>query len=197
MEERSHLSSASWGSGFLPSHHQGVQFRAGKDPVLYLNNPYGLHADDRRRSLDFIRSMNHQQQAIWGDPEVDSKINQYEMAFRMQSSVPDVVDISKEPDYIFDLYGQEARIPGTYAANCFLARKLAEQDVRFIQLYHMGWDHHGGLPKGIKKLTHQTDQPTAALIQDLKQRGLLDDTLVIWGGEFGRTSFSQGQLDKR
>lgn len=190
------LSSASWGSGFLPSHHQGVQFRAGKDPVLYLNNPYGLHPEDRRRSLDFIQAMNMEQQTIWGDPEVDSKINQYEMAFRMQSSVPEVVDISQEPEYIFDLYGQDARIPGTYAANCLLARKLAEQDVRFIQLYHMGWDQHGDLPRGIKRQAQQTDQPTAALIKDLKQRGLLEDTLVIWGGEFGRTSFSQGQLTK-
>ncbi|MCB0664910.1 MAG: DUF1501 domain-containing protein [Saprospiraceae bacterium] len=190
------LSAASWGSGFLPSHHQGVQFRAGKDPVLYLNNPYGLHLDDRRRSLDFIRSLNEQQKATWGDPEVDSKINQYEMAFRMQTSVPEAVDLSGEPDYIFDLYGPDARIPGTYAANCLLARKLAERDVRFIQLYHMGWDQHGNLPSGIKRQCLQTDQPTSALLQDLKQRGLLDDTLVIWGGEFGRTSFSQGQLTK-
>jgi hypothetical protein len=190
------LSSASWGSGFLPSHHQGVQFRAGKDPVLYLNNPYGLHADDRRRALDFIQSMNEEQKGIWEDPEIDSKINQYEMAFRMQRSVPEVVDLSGEPDYIFDMYGPDARIPGTYAANCLLARKLAEQDVRFIQLYHMGWDQHGDLPRGIRRQTMQTDQPTAALIRDLKQRGLLEDTLVIWGGEFGRTSFSQGQLTK-
>jgi hypothetical protein len=190
------LNSASWGSGFLPSHHQGVQFRSGKDPVLYLNNPYGIHESDRRRSLDFIKSLNQEQASIWGDPEIDSKINQYEMAFRMQTAVPEVVDLSKEPDHVFELYGQDARIPGTYAANCLLARKLAEQDVRFIQLYHMGWDHHGGLPKGIKHQTGLTDQANAALITDLKQRGLLEDTLVIWGGEFGRTSFSQGQLTK-
>ena len=190
------LNSASWGSGFLPSHHQGVQFRAGKDPVLYLNNPYGIHPHDRRRSLDFIKSMDEQQANLWGDPEIDSKISQYEMAFKMQAAVPGVVDISKEPDYIFDLYGQDARIPGTYASNCLLARKLAEQDVRFIQLYHMGWDHHGGLPSGIKRQAAQTDQANAALIKDLKQRGLLEDTLVVWGGEFGRTSFSQGQLTK-
>lgn len=190
------LSSASWGSGFLPSHHQGVQFRAGKDPVLYLNNPYGLHTDDRRRALDFIQSMNDEQKGIWEDPEIDSKINQYEMAFRMQRSVPEVVDLSGEPDYIFEMYGPDSHIPGTYAANCLLARKLAEQDVRFIQLYHMGWDQHGDLPRGIRRQTMQTDQPTAALIRDLKQRGLLEDTLVIWGGEFGRTSFSQGQLTK-
>ncbi|MDH3651293.1 MAG: DUF1501 domain-containing protein [Saprospiraceae bacterium] len=188
------LNSASWGSGFLPSHHQGVQFRAAKDPVLYLNNPYGIHAEDRRRSLDFIRLMEAQQDSIWKDPGIDSKIRQYEMAFRMQTSVPEVIDLSKEPEYIFDLYGEDARIPGTYAANCLLARKLAEQDVRFIQLYHMGWDQHGNLPRGIAGQATQTDQATAALIKDLKQRGLLEDTLVIWGGEFGRTSFSQGQL---
>jgi len=188
------LSAASWGSGFLPSHYQGVQFRTGKDPVLYLNNPYGLQMTDRRRSLDFIKEMNQAQKLIWGDPEVDSKINQYEMAYRMQTSVPEVVDISNEPDYVFDMYGPDARIPGTYAANCLLARKLAEQDVRFIQLYHMGWDQHGNLPADIKRQCRQTDQPTAALLRDLKQRGLLDDTLVVWGGEFGRTSFSQGQL---
>lgn len=190
------LSAASWGSGFLPSHHQGVQFRAGKDPVLYLNSPYGIHLNDRSRSLEFIKAMNEQQKAIWGDPEVDSKINQYEMAFRMQASVPEAVDLSGEPGYIFDMYGPDARIPGTYAANCLLARKLAERDVRFIQLYHMGWDQHGNLPSGIKRQCRQTDQPTAALLRDLKQRGLLDDTLVVWGGEFGRTSFSQGQLTK-
>ncbi len=190
------LSSSSWGNGFLPSHHQGVQFRSGRDPVLYLSNPYGVHRNDRRRQLDLIEALNRQQKERWGDPAIDSKINQYEMAFRMQASVPDVVDISREPDYIYDMYGPDSRIPGTYAYNCLLARKLAEQDVRFIQLYHMGWDHHGGLPRGMRNLTRQTDQPSAALVQDLKQRGLLDDTLIIWGGEFGRTSFSQGRLTK-
>ena len=188
------LNSQSWSNGFLPSHHQGLQFRAGKDPVLYLNNPYGIHQQDRRRALDYIRKLNEHQQELSGDPEIDSKIKQYEMAFRMQTSVPEAVDISGEPDYIYDLYGPDARIPGTYAANCLLARRLAEREVKFIQLYHMGWDQHGGLPKGIKRQAEGTDQPTAALIQDLKQRGLLDDTLVIWGGEFGRTSFSQGKL---
>ncbi len=188
------LTSGAWGSGFLPAHHQGLQFRAGKDPVLYLNNPYGVHPQDRRRSLDFIASFDQRQKSTWGDPAIESKINQYEMAYRMQMSVPEVVDLSSEPDYIYDLYGPDARIPGTYAYNCLLARRLAEQDVRFVQLYHMGWDHHGGLPGGIKRQSKQTDQPTAALITDLKQRGLLDDTLVIWGGEFGRTSFSQGRL---
>lgn len=188
------LNSTSWGSGFLPSHHQGVQFRSGKDPVLYLNNPYGVHPQDRRRALDYIQRLNEHQQSIWGDPEISSKINQYEMAYRMQTSVPKVVDTSGEPDYIYEMYGEDARKPGTYAANCLLARRLAEQDVKFIQLYHMGWDHHGGLPGGIKRLSQSADQATAALIKDLKQRGLLEDTLVIWGGEFGRTSFSQGQL---
>lgn len=188
------LNSQAWSNGFLPSHHQGVQFRSGASPVLYLNNPYGIHAQDRRRALDFIRELNQHQQSISHDPEIESRINQYEMAFRMQTSVPEAVDISDEPDYIYELYGEDARIPGTYAANCLLARRLAERDVQFIQLYHMGWDQHGGLPKGIKRQAKDTDQATAALITDLKQRGLLEDTLVIWGGEFGRTSFSQGKL---
>ena len=188
------LSASAWGNGFLPSHHQGVQFRSGKDPVLYLNNPYGVHTQDRRRSLDYIRELNEHQQDIWGDPEINSRINQYEMAFRMQTSVPEAVGLSDEPDYIYDLYGPDSRIPGTYAANCLLARRLAERDVKFIQLYHMGWDQHGNLPKGIKRQAMDTDQATAALIRDLRQRGLLEDTLVVWGGEFGRTSFSQGRL---
>ena len=188
------LNSSAWSNGFLASHHQGVQFRSGKDPVLYLNNPYGVHPENRREALDLIKELNQHQHDIWGDPEIQSKINQYEMAFRMQTSVPEVVDLSNEPEYIYQMYGEDARTPGTYAANCLLARKLAEQDVRFIQLYHMGWDQHGNLPKGIKYQTEGTDQATAALVMDLKQRGLLDDTLVIWGGEFGRTCFSQGQL---
>ena len=190
------LSSNAWGNGFLPSHHQGVQFRSGKDPVLYLNNPYGIHQHDRRRALDYIKEMNQMQQELSGDPEIDSRIQQYEMAFRMQTSVPDAVDLSEEPEHILDMYGPDARTPGTYAANCLLARRLAEKDVRFIQLYHMGWDQHGNLPGGIRRQSKDTDQPTAALINDLKQRGLLEDTLVVWGGEFGRTSFSQGQLTK-
>ncbi|WP_407654402.1 DUF1501 domain-containing protein [Catalinimonas niigatensis] len=188
------LNSSAWGNGFLPSHHQGVQFRSGKDPVLYLNNPYGIHQHDRRRALDYIKEMNQIQQELSGDPEIESKIQQYEMAFRMQTSVPDAVDLSNEPDYIYELYGEDARKPGTYAANCLLARRLAEKNVNFIQLYHMGWDQHGGLPAGISRQCKDTDQATAALILDLKQRGLLEDTLVVWGGEFGRTSFSQGRL---
>ena len=190
------LNSSAWSNGFLESHNQGVQFRAGKDPVLYLNNPYGIHPENRRRALDLIRDLNKEQYDHWGDPEIHSRIQQYEMAYRMQTSVPEAVDLSQEPDYIFDMYGEDARIPGTYAANCLLARRLAEQDVRFIQLYHMGWDQHGGLPNGIRRQAKDTDQATAALIKDLKQRGLLEDTLVIWGGEFGRTSFSQGRLTK-
>ncbi|MEM6801676.1 MAG: DUF1501 domain-containing protein [Bacteroidota bacterium] len=185
-----------WGSGFLPSHHQGVQFRSGYDPVLYLSNPKGIDRESRRRELDYLSELEKEQKAVWGDSEIDSKISQYEMAYRMQTSVPEVTDLSDEPDYIYDLYGEDARIPGTYAANCLLARRLAERDVPFIQLYHMGWDHHGSLPYQIPGLTKSSDQASAALIKDLKQRGLLDDTLVIWGGEFGRTSFSQGSLTK-
>ena len=188
------LSSAAWGNGFLPSHHQGVQFRSGKDPVLYLNNPNGVHDHDRRRALDYIADLNNAQYDVWQDPEIKSKINQYEMAYRMQNSVPDAVDTSNEPDNIYDLYGEDARIPGTFAANCLQARRLAEKEVKFIQLYHMGWDQHGSLPSGIKRQAISTDQATAGLITDLKQRGLLEDTLVVWGGEFGRTSFSQGRL---
>ena len=190
------LNSSAWGAGFLPSHNQGVQFRSGKDPVLYLNNPYGIHPEDRREALDFIRDMNNHQEDLYGDPDIQSKIHQYEMAYRMQMAVPEAVDTSKEPDYIYEMYGADARKPGTYAANCLLARRLAERDVRFIQLYHMGWDQHGGLPSGISRQAKDTDQATAALLRDLKQRGLLEDTLVIWGGEFGRTSFSQGRLTK-
>jgi hypothetical protein len=162
--------------------------------VLYFNNPYGVHQTDRRRALDYIKELNERQLNIWGDPEISSKIKQYEMAFRMQTSVPEAVDLGTEPDHVYKLYGEEARIPGTYAANCLLARRLAEREVKFIQLYHMGWDQHGNLPKDIKRQAMGTDQATAALVTDLKQRGMLEDTLVIWGGEFGRTSFSQGRL---
>lgn len=183
-----------WGPGFLPSLHQGVQFRSGKDPVLYLNNPAGVGAADRRRMLDYLHQMHQAQQDRELDPEIATRVAQYEMAYRMQTSVPDTMDVSDEPDYILDLYGEQARIPGTFAANCLLARRLAERNVRFIQLYHQGWDQHGNLPKDIQKLTGDVDQPSAALVADLKQRGLLEDTLVIWGGEFGRTNYSQGKL---
>ena len=185
-----------WGNGFLPSHHQGVQFRQGKDAILYLGNPEGISKEARKNQIESIKSIQQLNLKQEQDPLIASKIQQYEMAFRMQTSVPDALDISKEPDYIFDLYGPDSRVPGTYAANCLLARKLMEKDVRFVQLYHRGWDHHGDLTGQLPRLTKQTDQPSAALIQDLKQRGLLEDTLVIWGGEFGRTVYSQGQLTK-
>jgi hypothetical protein len=188
------LYSRLWGSGFLPSQHQGVQFRSGKDPVLYLGDPEGMDRSDRRRMLDTLRQLEEQQHARVMDPEINARIVQYEMAYRMQVSVPAVMDLSDEPDHIFDLYGEEARKPGTYAANCLLARRLAERNVRFIQLYHQGWDQHDNLPKNIRIMTDSVDQASAALVLDLKQRGLLDDTLVIWGGEFGRTNYSQGKL---
>jgi hypothetical protein len=183
-----------WGSGFLPSRHQGVQFRAGKDPVLHLSNPEGVSRESRRALLDRLNEWHHMTAEESGDPRLEERIQQYEMAFRMQQSVPDVTDFSDEPDAILDSYGPDARNPGTYAANCVLARRLAERGVKFIQLYHRGWDQHGGLPAGIKVQCNETDQASAALVSDLKQRGLLDDTLVIWGGEFGRTNYSQGEL---
>jgi len=183
-----------WGNGFLPSEHQGVQFRSGKDPVLFLENPAGYDHADRKEMLDYLTQLNQLQNDPYGDPEVDARIAQYEMAYRMQTSVPEVMDISKEPDEVFDMYGPDSRDPGTYAANCILARKLLEKDVKFVQLYHQGWDHHGGLPSGMQKQCKDVDQPTAAFVKDLKRRGLLEDTLVIWGGEFGRTVYSQGKL---
>lgn len=188
------LYSRLWGSGFLPSEYQGVQFRSGREPVLYLNNPSGVDRDSRHQLLDALKRMHELEKDTNGDPEIDARIAQYEMAFRMQSSVPDVTDVSDEPESTFDLYGPDAKQPGTFAANCLLARRLAERNVNFIQLYHQGWDQHGGLPAGIRRQCSETDQPAAALVQDLKQRGLLDDTLVIWGGEFGRTNYSQGRL---
>ena len=188
------LNSAAWSNGFLPSHHQGVQFRSGKDPVLYLNNPHGISIDDRRRDIDFINELNRQQFDLYEDTKIISQIKQYEMAYKMQQSVPEALNVKEEPDHIYNLYGEEAKIPGTYAFNCLQARRLAEREVKFIQLYHTGWDQHGNLPSQIKKQAEATDQATAGLVKDLKQRGLLEDTLVIWGGEFGRTSFSQGRL---
>jgi len=183
-----------WGNGFLPTEHQGVQFRSGKDPVLYLNNPENYQDEDRRNMLDYLKQLNEVQYSAYGDPEIKGRIAQYEMAYRMQTSVPDAIDLSDEPDSIYEMYGEDSRDPGTYAANCLLARKLLENDVRFVQLYHKGWDQHTFLPRGIKNQCKNTDQATAALVKDLKQRGLLDDTLVIWGGEFGRTVYSQGKL---
>ena len=190
------LYSRLWGNGFLSSLHQGVQFRSGKDPVLYLNNPDGVTAESRRKLLDRLAELHEIQFNDLGDPDINSRVAQYEMAYRMQTSVPDVMDVSKESEATFALYGDDARKPGTFAANCLLARRLAERNVRFIQLYHQGWDHHGGLPKGIRNECAKTDQACAALVTDLKARGLLDDTIVVWGGEFGRTSYSQGKLTK-
>ena len=183
-----------WGNGFLDSRHQGVQLRAGAEPVLYLADPEGVSPDSRRRMLDGIRALDELQQRRSNDPEVRSRIAQYELAHRMQMSVPEVTDLSDEPDSTFDLYGEDARRPGSFAANCLLARRLAERNVRFIQLYHQGWDQHGGLPAGIRVQCRETDQPSAALVLDLERRGMLEDTLVIWGGEFGRTNYSQGRL---
>ncbi|MEZ4811128.1 MAG: DUF1501 domain-containing protein [Allomuricauda sp.] len=183
-----------WGNGFLHSLHQGVQFRAAKDPVLYLNDPKGVSKEAKRAILDNLAALNEKQYKEFGDEEIQSRIAQYEMAYRMQTSVPEVMDTANEPDYIYKMYGAEAKIPGTYAANCLLARRLAEKDVRFIQLYHMGWDQHDNLPAAIQNQARDVDQASAALVADLKQRGMLEDTLVIWGGEFGRTNYSQGIL---
>jgi hypothetical protein len=183
-----------WGNGFLPSLHQGVQFRAGKDPVLYLANPDGLAPESRRLMLDKLAELHANQSAATGDPEIESRVAQYEMAYRMQTSVPDVLDLAGETEATFDLYGPDAKNPGTFAANCLLARRLAERDVRFIQLYHPGWDQHGGLPGAIRRQAGDVDRACYGLVTDLKQRGLLDDTLVVWGGEFGRTNYSQGKL---
>jgi len=183
-----------WGNGFLPSRHQGVQFRSGKDPVLFLNDPEGYDGPSRKEMLEYLSKLNRLQNDAYHDPEIENRIAQYEMAFRMQTSVPGAVDVSDEPEEVFDLYGPGSRDPGSYAANCILARRLLEKDVKFVQLYHQGWDQHGGLPRGISRQCKDTDQATAALITDLKRRGLLEDTLVIWGGEFGRTVYSQGKL---
>jgi hypothetical protein len=188
------LFSRLWSSGFLPSSHHGVRFRSGSDPVLYLEDAQGISRNTRRRMLDTVAALNQKHATQYGDPEIQTRIRQYEMAFRMQTSVPELMDLSKEPDSTFEMYGPESRKPGTYAANCLLARRLAERNVRFIQLYHRGWDQHNDLPRDLALQCRGTDQPTAALVQDLKQRGLLKDTLVIWGGEFGRTVYSQGKL---
>ncbi|MBL9211507.1 MAG: DUF1501 domain-containing protein, partial [Opitutaceae bacterium] len=183
-----------WGAGFLPSVHQGVRFRSGQDPVLYLNNPEGFSAGLRRKTLDHLGALNRMRLDVTGDPEIETRIAQYEMAYRMQTSVPDLTDISQEPASTFELYGEEARKPGTYAYNALIARRLSERGVRFVQLFHRGWDAHSGLPGQLRARCRETDQPTAGLIKDLKQRGLLDDTIVVWGGEFGRTVYCQGDL---
>ncbi|MFZ4260438.1 DUF1501 domain-containing protein [Sphingobacterium sp. HJSM2_6] len=183
-----------WTNGFLDSVHQGVQFMGGPDPVLYLKNPDGTDKMSRRKLLDKLSELNSMQYETFGDPEITAKVQQYEMAYRMQTSVPEVTDLTKEPDHIIKMYGPECLVPGTYAANCLLARKLSENGVRFVQLYHQGWDQHDGLPSQMSMQAKDVDQASAALITDLKQRGLLDETLVIWGGEFGRTNFCQGGL---
>jgi hypothetical protein len=183
-----------WGSGFLPTNHQGVKFRGSGDAVLYLSNPPGVNAAMRRRMLDGLAKLNQLQYDACGDPEINTRIAQYEMAFRMQQAMPRLTDLSDEPAHTFQLYGDDAKQPGTYAANCLLARRLVERGVRFVQLYHRDWDHHANLPSRLREKCQQTDQPSAALVQDLKQRGLLDDTLIVWAGEFGRSAYCQGEL---
>jgi hypothetical protein len=188
------LADRNWGAGFLPTQHQGVRFNGNGEPVRYLSNPHGVDRSLRRDMLDQLNELNGMHHDVVGDPEIATRIAQYELAYRMQASVPDLTDISKEPKEVLDMYGPDVHIPGTFAANCLLARKLAERDVRFTQLFHIGWDQHEALPREIRDQCKETDQPAAALIKDLKQRGLLDDTLVVWGGEFGRTVYCQGAL---
>ncbi len=183
-----------WTNGFLDSVHQGVQFSSGEDPVLYLNNPEGMDRPSRRRMLDRLAALNAKSYEDFGDPEIQTKIQQYEMAYRMQTAVPELTDLSKEPEHIVRMYGADCLVPGTYAANCLLARKLSEAGVRFVQLYHQGWDQHGNLVGEMQQQALDVDRASAALIKDLKQRGLLDETLVVWGGEFGRTNYCQGKL---
>ena len=183
-------------NGFLDSVHQGVQFSASENPILYLNNPEGISSTDRRQMLNTLAELNESGYQEFGDPEIYSKIKQYEMAYRMQTAIPEVTDVSKEPDHIVKMYGSDCMAPGTYASNCLLARKLSEAGVRFVQLYHQGWDQHGNLVNEMPLQAQDVDRASAALITDLKQRGLLDETLVIWGGEFGRTNYCQGKLTK-
>jgi len=190
------LYSRLWGSGFLPSEHQGVSLRSGNEPVLYLKDPEGIDRAMRRRMLDRIAQINEETYAEFGDPETQTRTAQYEMAFKMQTSVPSLMNLDDEPESTFELYGPESKVPGSFARNCIIARRLAEQGVPFMQLFHRGWDQHGSLPKLIRGQCKNIDQPAAALVKDLKQRGMFDDTLVIWGGEFGRTIYSQGQLTK-
>jgi len=183
-----------WGSAFLPAQHQGVRFRATKDPILYLNNPDGISVDSKRSMLDALKRLHEMQIEKTSDPRLESRIAQHELSFRMQRSIPEATNVDDEPQHVLDMYGKDAKTPGTFAANCLLARRLAERGVRFIQLYHPGWDQHGGLKGGITNQCRETDQPSAALVMDLKQRGMLEDTLVVWGGEFGRTNYCQGKL---
>ena len=183
-----------WGSGFLPTRYSGVKFRGNGDPVLFLSNPAGIEAADRRNALDALKQLNEIQLTRYQDPEIATRMAQYELAYRMQSSVPELIDLSDEPQHVLDMYGPQCTTPGTYAYNCLLARRMAERDVQFVQLFHRGWDQHKALPKQIGEQCQDTDQASAALVKDLKQRGLLDETLVVWGGEFGRTVYCQGKL---
>lgn len=185
-----------WGSGFLPARHQGVKLRSSGEPVLYLNNPPGIDRDSRRGMLDGLNSLNQLTYDKFGDPETQARIAQYEMAFRMQSEVPDLMAVEKEPQHVQDMYGPDVQKPGSFARNCLLARRMVEKGVRYVQLFHRGWDQHGSLPSKIRQQCGDIDQASAGLIKDLKQRGMLDDTLVVWGGEFGRTIYSQGKLTK-
>ena len=185
-----------WTNGFLDSVHQGVQFSNSDEPILYLENPDGVDAVTRRKMLDKLAMLNDENYKEFGDPEIQSRVQQYEMAYRMQTAVPEMMDLSKEPDYIVNMYGAESMVPGTYAANCLLARRLSESGVRFVQLYHQGWDQHGNLYNEMSGQAMDVDRASAALVQDLKQRGVLDETLVIWGGEFGRTNFCQGNFSE-
>ena len=190
------LYSRLWGSGFLPSKHQGVAFQTVGDPVLFLSNPAGVNRKARHKMLDFVAKVNQEQQVLTGDPEIQTSITQQEMAFRMQMSVPELTDLSSEPQEVTEMYGPEVHKTGSFARNCLLARRMAERDVRFIQLFHRGWDHHTQLPKHLRGQAHDVDQPIAALLKDLKRRGLLDDTLVVFAGEFGRTTYAQGSKDR-
>ncbi len=185
-----------WGNGFLPGKHQGVQFRAGQEPVLSLANPPGITSTQRRQGLDRLRELHEAVQAERGDDALETRIASHELAFRMQASVPEVADLANEPKHVLDLYGPDVARPGSFARNCLLARRLSERGVKFVQLYHQGWDHHGGVPAGMRTQCRETDQPAAGLVRDLQQRGMLQDTLVTWGGEFGRTNYSQGKLTK-
>lgn len=185
-----------WGTGFLPSEHQGVSLRTTGDPVLYLSDPHGVDRATRRAMLDDVAALNHMQHDHFGDPEILARVGQYEMAYKMQASVPELMDLSREQDATFDLYGKESREPGTFSANCMLARRLAERGVRFIQIFHRGWDQHGNLTGDLPQQCRDIDQACAGLILDLKQKGMLDETLVLWGGEFGRTIYCQGALSK-
>ena len=190
------LYSRLWGSGFLPSKHQGVSFQPSGDPVLFLSNPAGVSRKSRHKMLDLVTKLNRQHADAVGDPEINTTIAQQEMAFRMQTSVPELTDLSDEPEHVMNLYGPEVHKSGSFARNCLLARRMAERDVRFVQLFHRGWDHHVGLPKKLRGQAYDIDQPCAALLTDLKQRGLLEDTLVVFGGEFGRTTYGQGKLKR-